>query len=475
MNTFAFTASRRRASKKKRRRSDRIRSVEIAIGILGLLMCQFVQAFESDVHFGLTQWLALQAGYTAPQAQAIAIGDNRVDSGDMQYVNPLFNYACVGIDDDHARIVSQLHYPTAGPIPGAPEERSVIAGSDAAYHASREVRKAPPTQAGLRLYLFGEALHILQDSWSHQGVSETPQLDRAFACDPSHAWGHPRIRGGWNSHKADHTRDWPADTLAMAKATYDSLTSYPPIMEVVRMPKSWEQIRPAIDGFVNAATKTDKKSWFVAQGITDVSFLGDTTLKDGAERFDVRWSDRRLPALTSMRSQQHGVPADVLDYFSRFFVDWMSSDDLDRVAAQYGAANAKPAEPNAFVPMDKRELAARLKLWRMRDHGAAADLAHLSQRLTSKQIGAATALTKRADAYARYKTPFDAFFPMVTFGNDPSPLLPFLVAESKAAGGQMRMVATAKLRHAPYDVIAVVAENIEGQWRIMAIEAAVDH
>ena len=453
-----------------------MRLAALAIGALALLACNVARAFESDVHFGLTQWLALQAGYTAPQAQAIAIGDNRVDSGDMQYLNPLFNYACVGIDDDRAKIVSQLDFPTAGIVPGAPDRRSVIAGSDAAYHATREVMKAPVTQAGLRLYLLGEALHILQDSWSHQGISETPQIaDGAFACDASHAWGHARARGGWNSHKADHTRDWPADTLAMAKATYDVLIGYPPIMEATRSPKTWEQIRPALDGFVSAATKAEKKSWFVAHGITDVSFLGDTTLKDGPERFELRWSERKLPALTSMESHQHGVSADALDYFSRFFADWISSDDLDRVASQYGAVNATSADSNAFVPMDKRELAARLKLWRMRDHGVAADLAHVSGRLTSKQIAAATALAKRPDAYARYKTPHDAFFPLVTFGKDPSPLLPFLVAESKGAGGQPRMIATAKFRHAPYDIIAVVADKVEGQWRVVAIDAAVDH
>jgi hypothetical protein len=153
----------------------------------------------------------------------------------------------------------------------------------------------------------------------------------------------------------------------------------------------------------------------------------------------------------------------------------MSSDDLDRVAAQFGSANAQAGASNGFVPIDRRELAARLKLWRMRDHGAAADLAHAPGRLTAQQIAAAVALTKRSDVYARYNKPSDAFFPMVTFGNDPSPLLPFLVAESKGAGGQARMIATAKFHHAPYDVIAVVAENIEGQWRVVAIDAAVDH
>ena len=452
------------------------RNAGMAIAVIALATSPIAQGFESDVHFGLTQWLALQANYTAAQAQAIAIGDNRVDSGDMQYLNPLFNYACVGSDDERAKIVSQLDYPTAGAVPGAPEQRTVAPGSDAASYAVREVMKAPVSQSGLRLYLLGESLHILQDSWSHQGVPEMPQIvDGAFVCDANRAWGHPRARGGWNSHKADHTRDWPADTLAMAKATYDVLTGYPPIMGAARTPKSWDQVRGALEEFAKAATKTEKKAWFVAHGIADVSFLGDTTLKDGTERFDVRWSERKLPALTSMRSYQHNMNAEILDFFSRFFADWMSSDDLDRVATTYGVASAKPFASGGLAPMDKHELAARLRLWRMRDHGIAAELAHVPARLTPKQLASVASLAKGADAYVRYKVPTDAFFPLVSFGKDPSPLLPFLVAETKSTGDSSRMIATAKFRHAPYDLVAVVADKIDGQWRVVAIEAAVDH
>ena len=441
-----------------------------------MLSCPIVHAYESDVHFGLTQWLALQAGFAPPQAQAIAIGDNRVDSGDMQYLNPVFIYGCVGGDDDTAKAVSQHHYPTSGAIPGAPEQRNVVSGSDAAYRAVRQVMKAPVTQSGLRLYLLGEALHILQDSWSHQGAPEVPQIgDAAFGCDPSRAWSHARARGGWNSHKADQTMSWPSDTVTMAKATYDVLTSYPPIMEAQRSPKSWEQIRPELDGFGKAATKTEKKAWFSAHGITDVAFLGDTTLKDGKERFDVHWSERKLPALTTIQSRQHDVSADLLDFYSRFFGDWMSSDDFDRVAATYGVAPAKSARAGSFVPMDQRELAARLKLWRLRDHGTAADLAHVPGRLTPKQLASVATLGKRSDIYVRYKAPTDAFFPMLPIGNDPSPLLPFIVSEANSGANSSRAVATAKFRHAPYDVVAVVADKIDGQWRVVSIEAAVDH
>src|SRR5436189_3444899 len=81
--------------------------------------------FESDVHFGLTQWLALQAGFDAQAATIIATGDQRVDSGDVQYVDLGLMYACLGKDDVGARRAGAFHYPSFGHVPGAPELRVV--------------------------------------------------------------------------------------------------------------------------------------------------------------------------------------------------------------------------------------------------------------------------------------------------------------------------------------------------------------
>ena len=69
-------------------------------------------AFESDVHFGLTQWLALQAGFDEFAARTIATGDQRVDSGDMQFLDLELMYACLGKDDVGARRAGTHHYPT---------------------------------------------------------------------------------------------------------------------------------------------------------------------------------------------------------------------------------------------------------------------------------------------------------------------------------------------------------------------------
>jgi hypothetical protein len=437
-------------------------------------------AFESDVHYGLTQWLALKAGFDPQAARTIAIGDNRVDSGDMQFVDLLFMYACAGKDDVGSRRAGEHHYPSVVPAPAAPDARAVSPGGDAAQKAAQSAVKVVPDQAAFRLFTLGEALHILQDSWSHQGIPDTPKTnDGSFACDATRAWSHPKARGGWNSHKADLTMYWPADTVAMAKATYDVLMRYPTVSGVKRAPRSWDEIRPVLDRFVTASTKSEKKRWFASQGVDDVAFLEGISLKDGGEPFLLAWPGRKLPPLGSSQSRQHEVKADLLDFYNRFFAQWMSTTDFQAMANEFGPdASPRDAKSRGAAPntIGKAEFAARLKVWRLRDHGRIAEIAHSLKPLTAHERATLDAIAKEPNAYAHYDPPADAFYPLLPRGNGASPLLPFFVwAPAAAAGKNPVAVAVAKLRHLPYDTVAVIAEQTGGHWRAVSIVSVADH
>jgi hypothetical protein len=428
-------------------------------------------AFESDVHFGLTQWLAMQAGFSEEAAQIIATGDQRVDSGDMQFIGLVLMYACVGRDDLGERLAGEHHYPSAGPASGPPDQRVVEPGSATAAKAATELLKTPLDKSPYMLLLLGGALHTLQDSWSHQGVPGVPHPGEPIVCDPNRAWGHPAARGGWNSHKADLAMYWPADTVAMAKATYDVFVKYPMPAGAKQRPKAWEAIAPELDKFIRASTKTEKKSWFVAHGVTDVSFLEGISLPDGKEPFTEKWPGRKLPPLPSAESRQHDVNPDLLAFFGRFFMQWMSSDDFRALATTFGPA----PEKRGRKPVANPELVARLKVWRIRDHGRVADIAHSEKTLSVKQRAAVDAAAKAANGLVHYAAAADAFFPLLPRGKDISPLLPFYVAVDNALPGKPRAVAVTKLRHVPYDSLAVVAEQVDGQWRIVSIISTVDH
>ena len=449
---------------------------------LCLLVCLLatgteVAAFESDVHFGLTRWLALKAGFDPAVATTIAIGDNRVDSGDMQFVDVVYMYACVGKDDVGARRAGEHHYPSTMPAPAAPDARAVVPGGDPAKSAAQGAVKVPPDQAAYRLYKLGEALHTFQDSWSHQGVPDTPGLGSGFSCDASRAWGHPKSRGGWSSHRADQTHFWPGETVAMAKATYEILTQYPSVAGIKRTPRTWEEIRPALDGFLRAATKSEKQAWFAAQGIDDVDFLAATSLKDGAKRFERPLPERNLPPLTSIVSRQHAVQADVLDFYNRFFARWVSATDFEALVAEFGPDVHEVKTRDASLPAaGKADLVARLKVWRLRDHGRVADIAHSLQPLTARERALVDAAAKEPNAYARSDPPAAAFFPLLPRGEGASPLLPFFIGTATAgAGKNPTAAAVTKFRHLPYDAVVVMAEKTGGRWRIVSIVAAVDH
>ncbi|MGA2552308.1 MAG: hypothetical protein ABSF50_19355 [Burkholderiaceae bacterium] len=446
--------------------------------IFGSVWSVSAAAFEGDVHFGLTQWLAREAGYDEEQAQTIAIGDQRVDSGDMFYLQLAFAYACGGRDDEGSIATETYRFPSAVRPPAPPEKRVVVAGSDAAKETLAGIFKTPESKAGFMLLNFGEALHRLQDSWSNQGVPDVPTpFDGAIDCDATRVWAAPRARGGWDSHRADITRLWPADVVAMSEATYAALMEFPTLKGHPRVAKSWDEIKHELPGFIAASTKSEKKDWFVSHGIADVSFLEGVSLPDGKERFTLKWPYRHLPAIGSGHSGQHDVDADLLDFFDRFFAAWATTGEFDRLVHAFALSKAEAThEHNPVVAVDPHELALRLGLWRVRDHAAVADLVHSGKRFTRMQLQAAERAVKRQDARAEYASSLDAFFPLLPKTRGASPLAPFVVIALPASpSGHARALAAAKFHHAPYDTVAVLAEQREGGWRILAVDAIVEH
>jgi hypothetical protein len=86
-------------------------------------------------------------------------------------------------------------------------------------------------------------------------------------------------------------------------------------------------------------------------------------------------------------------------------------------------------------------------------------------------------LGKAPDALVTYESPNDAYFPILprTGTSEVSPLLPFLIRSIAPSGNHPRAVAVVKFRHTPYDLVAVVAEKFDKDWRVVAIVPAVDH
>lgn len=451
----------------------------ILVFTMALAMSVDASAFESDVHFGLTKWLALQAGFSPQQAEFIATGNQRADSGLISSLEVVFEYACFTEDVRAANVVQQLHYPGSGPVPAEPSAREVVPGGEAARKTVSELISMAKDKAGFLLFKFGEALHALQDSWSHQGVPDVPRPSSgAIECNPSLYWGHSAARGGWKSHKADLTSHWTEDGIAMAAATYELLQQYPPILGDRRAAKEWAEIRSLLEDFIKAPTKSAKEAWFISNGMTDTSFLEGISLPDGADALDLHWSGHKLPPLASARSPQFGVPANILDFFNDFVSRWLSTDDFSALLDQSMSEkdrNSDASDPEG-IEIEKVELLARLKLWRVHDHGSVAALAHVERPLDARQLATVSELTKDPGVYARYESLSDAFFPLLAKGPNVSPLLPFVVhVLPQSDQGSPRAAVVMKLRHAPYDALALIAEQTDGHWNLVSIVSVVDH
>src|SRR5262245_16622255 len=88
-------------------------------------------AWEMDLHYGLTKWLAFYAGFSLDDAEVVARGTQDPDEGKL-YPAPsaVFAAACLWRrDEDRVRLVQTYHFPSYGPVPGSPSARSVEPGS----------------------------------------------------------------------------------------------------------------------------------------------------------------------------------------------------------------------------------------------------------------------------------------------------------------------------------------------------------
>ncbi|HSV81351.1 MAG TPA: hypothetical protein VLK85_19315 [Ramlibacter sp.] len=427
-----------------------------------------LQAYEADVHHGLTLWLATQAGFAPWQALAIASGNARVDSGLMSTIDTVLDYACVARSEPVARRIQQRHYPADAAVPAARELRAVVPGGPAARRQVARTIAEAKGKEGQYLGLLGAALHPLQDSWAHEGIPSAPAS--AFGCDP-HLAGHPATATGPNPHAADHTATFPASTLAMAQATYEALTNFAAVGDAPRTARPWADMIAPVKAFAQARTRTAKHDWFMGQGITDTGFLAATTLPDGPAPGPWRYEGRQLPPLPAGRSLQHDAPADVRIFFHRLLSRWLAAEPPEKLLAEFGR---KPGGSTASGRGDAAQLAARLTLWRLKDHGASAHLAHLARPLDRKELMQVERLAKRPDASVS-GVPEQALLPLTALGPNPSALLPYVVRKLPATPrAPDRMIAITRPRHTPYDTLAWVAEQSGTGWVLVDVTGVTD-
>ncbi|SAK81997.1 hypothetical protein AWB75_05194 [Caballeronia catudaia] len=422
--------------------------------------------FESDVHFGLTLWLAKQAGFASREAEAIALANQRIDAGSIEYMTSPLQYACLSRFAPDAVDAQARHYPSERKVPADAHVRSVVPGGAPALSLiDTALRRADGGKAAFMLGEFGRSLHSLQDSWAHKGVPSVPDWGReGITCDARLVMGVPADRGTPSSHAADLTWRWPTDVNDMAKSTFTQMLRYPMINGAARQPAAWDQIQQALTGFIVARTKRAKADWFVANGITDTSFLDGISLPDGPAWKASRWKGRRDIPTPMPPTTQSGVDSGLVDFYTRFFVEWVTTSPIEkRWLPELSLASSRKSAGT---------LIDQLIGWRLRDHGAYLALENTPHPATSWS----STLGGRA-AFEVFKSLNDAVLPLIVESDKPSPILPFLVFHlPDSKDGNPRAIALIKLLDAPNDTIGVVSEKQNGSgWKITGLISSADY
>jgi hypothetical protein len=422
-------------------------------------------AYERDVHYGLTYWLALKAGFSEHEAQAIAVGDSRVDSGGPTAIDANLDYSCARPDAVAAKRVQERHYPAAQAVPSPPAERIVTAGSAVAKREIVRVLTTAKEHPGEMLSLFGEALHRYQDSWSHAGVPGVSDFGDALRCDARFSLSHPNARGGPDSHTADLTSSYPEAVVEMAKATSEALASYPTISGHARVVTPWTELVGSVRKFAHARSKAEKRDWAVSEGIKSVDFLEGITLQDGPGMEQLNFAHSLLPPLNVAVSMQHDAPQDEREFFDKFFSAWLVANEPDKRMREFMPRNGRGAV----------QTLARMRLLKLRDHGLTASMLHRSAALTRSDLSRIESWTRDSAAAIHPTSAADAFVPLVTRGAEPSPLLPFLLRSLGSDGAApKRIIAITRLKHLPYDTEGWIAVKVEGGWKLDKVIVGVD-
>jgi len=444
-----------------------------------LLLAKPVFGWESDVHYGLTKWLAIQAGFSVQDAEIVAKGTWDMDHGINSAVHLVLHYACFGRDVQAAKNVRDSHFPSFADLPADVQVRAVQAGSQAASRRTRhEIQDAGSGDHAFDLEQFGTALHPLQDSWSHAGVPDPPFW---FFCDSKLSWGHPVARGGYDSHDADLTYKWLDDTQQMAQATYEFMQAYLNKKGPPNPGKPWSVIEKDVKDFGALDTKSAKEGWFKGHGFTKTEFLDEITLKDGERPYAYAArlpepSTKGLPDSLKARSQD--VPPEVRTLFASLFEAWTTEKDFMRFQAKLQKLgviqDGRETDRSGFERGKPDTLAAQLWTWRLRDHG-------LVNKLEHGKVGfdMLMSATMHPEALTEGQRVEQALLPLVK-GAPPFLIvtLPTDIKESRSRDQNKEKPlygALTRFKNAPHDLLMVIASENKGKLAIDGLYWTIDH
>lgn len=364
----------------------------IAFAILASILSPPTLAWEEDLHYGLSKWLAYKVGFSLADAEEIALGAQSRDDGSL-YPAPasVFFHTCLKREIDYSQLVQKYHFPSFGKVPGAPQQRAVVPGltdNAAAELVLDEIKNSIADEPrDVALTNLGVSLHPLEDSWSHQGIPDIPPKP----CSADLSWGHPASRGGYLSHAADITYLHVDDTVTTARRTYELLDAFLKTHPSLRSHAGtrWIDLEPAVNSFAQAKSKEEKLKWFATQpdvplnSYTRTDFLKHISIPDSGQSVLTR-----LTALFAKQPQDQffrqmnelekwdSVPVKAgVDHLLDLWIVQKNIDALTPFTVFTHVAKGLVNESRG-TSEDASLAKIALGIWLVRDHGAVEQLNH---------------------------------------------------------------------------------------------------
>ena len=166
------------------------------------------------------------------------------------------------------------------------------------------------------------------------------------------------------------------------------------------------------------------------------------------------------------------------------FARWLGSESVESVVTTLGpgaaarplpaSSGARASRPgNASLDAGLRQLTARLKLWKMRDHGSAAQFAHVRAPLSAAQLAAVDRMTRTRPMCS--PTSCATRSSLAAQGQGSVAAVPTSVRDlTPGPAGRARSIAITRLRHAPYDTLGLIAERDSRGWVLVDVVFTVD-
>ncbi|MBE0619746.1 MAG: hypothetical protein IH605_04075 [Burkholderiales bacterium] len=430
----------------------------ISVAAIALLALSSGNAigYETDVHYGLTRWLARSAGFSEVEADEIARANERTDTGALDAKHAMIWRLCMLRDKNASARTRILHFRSQNPVPKDPPDRPVSHTESFAWLEVKTILNEHGTDSADRLNRFGQALHGLQDALSHAGIPDTVAI-----CSRQWMWAHPEERGGYRSHQADLTYKDVPSCMTMAAITYDATSL---MARNLGRGKAERFSRWAhdVELFCRADSKSGKVDWFRRRGMGQLAkpIVRTTSLRAGIEFYDDVPDLDLLPKMANLKPiatdimlseivdatrsdlKSSPVPSDVRDWFNEFFQSWFAADQqgITEVASRFFAESVEVWPGARLKP---RMSAAFLLYWRIRDHGQAEDLAFRENAFTA---------TLTSEQFLPPTSDWQSYLI-----RERAQERPFLLVQRDGPKG-VEYIAFAVLKRAPTDVIIFVAQ-----------------